>query len=110
MHFSCKHGGHLYSSALGQSLMVISTTWYPVMQKYVPFIMYCGNALLLFTCKVQCSKHFVRSVRAKFLICTYYDFLRYWEEEQCLQLDTEEEQCLQLDDVIPIVTLLKTTT
>ena len=30
------------------------------MQKYISFIMYCGSALLLFTCKVH--KHFGRSV------------------------------------------------
>ena len=39
---------------LGQSLMVISTTGICYMQKYLPFIMYYGNALLLFTRKVHC--------------------------------------------------------
>ena len=31
---------------------------YLVMQKYLPFIMYYGSALLLFTCKVHCLQTF----------------------------------------------------
>ena len=41
---------------LGQSLMVISTTGI-LMQKYIPFIMYYGSALLLFTPKVHSFEH-----------------------------------------------------
>ena len=32
------------------------------MQKYVPIIMYCGNALLLFTHKLHCLQHFDKSL------------------------------------------------
>ena len=38
---------------LGQGLMVISTTGIMYMQKYLPFIMCYGSALLLFTRKVH---------------------------------------------------------
>ena len=44
---------------LGPSLMVISTTGILCyMQKYLPFIMYYGSALLLFTRKVHCLQTF----------------------------------------------------
>ena len=43
---------------LGQSLMVISTTVSCYMQKYLPFIMYYGSALLLFICKIHCLQTF----------------------------------------------------
>ena len=35
------------------------------MQKYLSFIMYYGSALLLFTRKLHCYKHFDRSLHVK---------------------------------------------
>ena len=43
---------------LGQSLKVISTTVSCYMQKYLPFIMYYGSALLLFIRKIHCLQTF----------------------------------------------------
>ena len=37
------------------------------MQKYLPFIMYYGNALLLFTRKVHCLPNFGRSLHIESL-------------------------------------------
>ena len=36
------------------------------MQKYVPFIMYCGNALLLFTLKLQCFERLLHTKSSDF--------------------------------------------
>ena len=47
---------------LGQSLMVISTMGIMLYAKVSPFIMYYGSALLLFTHKIHCLKHFGRSL------------------------------------------------
>ena len=43
---------------LGQGLMSISTTGILLMQKYLPFIMYYGSALLLFIHKRHCLQTF----------------------------------------------------
>ena len=44
---------------LGQSLMVISTTGILLLcEKYFPFIMYYGSALLLFIRKIHCLQAF----------------------------------------------------
>ena len=37
------------------------------MHKYLPFIMYYGSALLLFTCKVHCLQNFGRSLHIESL-------------------------------------------
>ena len=52
MSFSCKHGGD------GVSTLMVIAIYHWHLQKYVRFIMYCGNALLLFTCKLNCLKTF----------------------------------------------------
>ena len=36
------------------------------MQKYVPFIMYCGNALLLFTLKLHCFDRLIHTKSSDF--------------------------------------------
>ena len=68
---------------LGQSLMVISTMVSCCMQKYLPFIMYYGSALLLFTRKVHClqipwqvTAHWVIGpyLGTKFQTCISYGF------------------------------------
>ena len=43
---------------LGQSLMFISTMGILLYKKYLPFIMYYGSALLLFTHKLHCLQTF----------------------------------------------------
>ena len=63
---------------LGQSLMVKSTTGIMLYGKVCPFIMYCGNELLLFTRKLDFFTNFYSSLHVesgtKFKTCTSYGF------------------------------------
>ena len=87
-----KHVTQLYvlvmGLVLGQSLMDIPTMGILLYAKYLPFIMYYGSALLLFTRKVHCLQTFWQVIAhrvigpylgTKFHTWHLLRFLRYWD-------------------------------